>query len=601
MVAISLKQFGGAAPAIESRLLPEHMAEYAANLDVSNGSLDSYAAPRAIYTFPGAHQRAYRLPNYDGTAFVWLALDSQYASPVRSPLANDTLRRVYWTSGPGNTGAPYWTTYARIEAGLLPYRLGIVIPPNNVALIVSSPGPTPAPVVERSYVATYFNEFGEESPPNLPSAPLSGSSSGIWMIEGLPTTAPPNPSGVNYPPVTGVYLYRTITGAESGGEFFRVATFSYVGAGPAPTVAYLDALPDNVAVSNPVLETEGWGNPPTNLDGLTALPGGMMVGFVGNTVHFSEVNRPHTWPAAYDLSLLYDIVGMTYWHQSLVVLTRGYPSVGTGLTPAAFTFQQIHASEPCISRASIVTDLSGVFYASNNGLVQLNHKGVVNHTDTMIGEDQWVNEFKAAQIMGCRHKSQYIGMIQNNEGGWALDFAEKRRGVTKLLSFLGATMIWNDEYTGDTYVMAGATVYQWDWQASEVNKMIYVWRSKRLFYMFPNNYGACQVSLHPDVEIPPSGPAPPLDYGSENLLPADVNAQITIRAFPYTYGRNLTKRNEIFRLPSGFLSFDWQVEIISRVPIYSVELASTMRELRKVPAIKSTTTTTKGGEGYAET
>jgi hypothetical protein len=45
---------------------------------------------------------------------------------------------------------------------------------------------------------------------------------------------------------------------------------------------------------------------------------------------------------------------------------------------------------------------------------------------------------------------------------------------------------------------------------------------------------------------------------------------------------NLTGARDIFRLPSGFKVFDWQFEIVSRVPIFSVEVASTMKELARV-------------------
>jgi hypothetical protein len=38
----------------------------------------------------------------------------------------------------------------------------------------------------------------------------------------------------------------------------------------------------------------------------------------------------------------------------------------------------------------------------------------------------------------------------------------------------------------------------------------------------------------------------------------------------------------IFRLPGGLKAFCWQFEIVSRVPIFSVELASTMKELQGV-------------------
>src|SRR6185436_13310502 len=189
-------------------------------------------------------------------------------------------------------------------------------------------------------------------------------------------------------------LYRTVTGATSGAQYWLVARFDYDGSEfPVPPISYTDPWTDKELVVGFSLISEGWGNPPDKLDGLVAMTGGMLVGFVGNTVHFSEVDRPHTWPAAYDQSLHYDIVGMAFWNRSLVALTKGYPSVGTGNAPLNFIFQQIQAAEPCIHRGSIVADLLGVFYASQNGLVLLNAKGVVNQTTQEIGEDIWARDY----------------------------------------------------------------------------------------------------------------------------------------------------------------------------------------------------------------
>jgi hypothetical protein len=44
----------------------------------------------------------------------------------------------------------------------------------------------------------------------------------------------------------------------------------------------------------------------------------------------------------------------------------------------------------------------------------------------------------------------------------------------------------------------------------------------------------------------------------------------------------LDEPRTIFRLPSGLKAFNWQFEIVARVPVHSVELASTMRELKTV-------------------
>ena len=48
------------------------------------------------------------------------------------------------------------------------------------------------------------------------------------------------------------------------------------------------------------------------------------------------------------------------------------------------------------------------------------------------------------------------------------------------------------------------------------------------------------------------------------------------------YTKKLFRSREIFRLPSGRKVFNWQFEVVSRVPIHSIEVASTMKELTGV-------------------
>ena len=592
MVAVALTKFSGMAPLFDPRLLPESMAELAVNLDVSSGVLDGFRVPAAEHVFSGDYTKAYRLPNPGGTAFAWLGLESRYASVARSPLANDTERRVYWTYPLAQSA--FWSTYQRIVDGDPPYNLGTVHPSETVPLTVTTSGGSGTVYATRSYCFTYVNDYGEESRPNFPSPVVTAQADATFHVSGLPTTPPANPAGINYPPVTRIHLYRTLSGTTTGGAFFRLDRFDFDGVEfPVPPATYDDAWSDETIVANQVLESSGWGNPPEFLDGLTAIPGGMLVGFVANTVYMTEPNRPHAWPAAYDQSLHYDIVGLTLWNQSLVAVTKGYPSVGSGTTPSTFTFRQIQAAAPCIARGSIVTDLSGVYYASTNGLVQLTSSGVANVTSLMFSPSEWITDYVARDVMACRHRGQYLAMLTGESilsaispGGWMLDFSPQKHGVTRVESFQAVTAIWNDADTGDTYVMSGNTVYRWDAYDS-AHKLCWRWKSKLLFRQWPCNFGAVQIMAHPTIETPPDpGYVPPLHAPDDpdTLLPAGVNATVTVTASPgHSFTRNLSLRQELFRLPSGFRAFDWQVEIISRVPVYSIELGSTMHELRTVP------------------
>jgi len=210
-----------------------------------------------------------------------------------------------------------------------------------------------------------------------------------------------------------------------------------------------------------------------------------------------------------------------------------------------------------------------------------------NQTLSNMTRKIWLNTFKAENIIACRHRAQYIALKLDSSGsGFLIDYTEQRLGVMNVSALDQATAIWNDEYTGDTYVCAGKKVYRWDSQNTD--PLTYRWRSRQFYVPNPISLGACQIALDAAVTVaPPSPNTQTLGNGDSTLvLPAGVNAVFNLYVGPdgahKVFTRNLRNTREIFRLPSGFKAFNWQVEIVARVPIHSIELATTMRELTGV-------------------
>ena len=104
MTAFVVKDFGGTIPKADPRALPDNMAEEAINCDLANGPLDGLPAPELVKDLSavsGTVRKAYRLPGPTSSdPDAWLPLPSEFSSVVRSPLANDTLHRIYWTNPP---------------------------------------------------------------------------------------------------------------------------------------------------------------------------------------------------------------------------------------------------------------------------------------------------------------------------------------------------------------------------------------------------------------------------------------------------------------------------------------------------------------------
>ena len=438
--------------------------------------------------------------------------------------------------------------------------------------------PAGIPPLDRSYLFTYIDQYGIESSPSNPSVVVSGASDALWTIT-LDTLPPSSPAGKNYPPVVSMWLYRTVTGKSSGAQFYRVANFVY-GVNPPPA-AYSDTSLDTNVVQQPALVSTGWAPPLDNLDGLLAMAGGMLVGFTENTIHFCEPNRPHAWPAGYDQSVRYQVVGLGLWQQTLMVLTKGYPFSGSGNMPANFTFSQVQTPEPCIARGSIVTDLLGVYYASPNGLVMLSYYGMQNQTLAILTRDIWLTEYAARNIIACRHRAQYLA-INGTGDGFIIDYTEARLGVCHLNTFLGVTALWNDVYSGDATIMANGKVYIYDDPLAP--PLRFRWRSKKFFLNSPASLGAFQVDVDPAILTALPSAVPMLDNGDPSLrLPPGVVLLFRIYANDtLIYEGPLVDETTIGRLPGGFKTFQWQFELVGDVPVYQVQLATTMIELKKV-------------------
>lgn len=584
MAAFATKDFGGEIPRQDPRNLPPNMAEVSVNCDLAAGPLDGLSQPEYIVDLSGAPypvRKAWRFPGPNvGDPALWVPLPSEFSSVCRSPLANDTLNRVYWTNSPGQPAAgAFWNTYDRIRTGQPAWSIGFCVPDPGITLSVTpAGGDTSVPQITRSYCFTYIDQYNQESSPTNPSATVDGAPDGTWTVSGLPASPPPNPPGRTYPPVVKMRLYRTLAGSGTGAQFYFVADINF-GAS-----TYVDSIPDTTVVNNNLLESTSWAPPPDGLDGLTAMTGGMLIGFTGNTIHFCEPDRPHAWPVGYDQSLHYKILALAVWQQALTVLTSGFPSSGTGNSPAQFAFAQIQAPEPCISRGSVVTDLAGVYYASQNGLVMLNYYGMQNQTLSNMTKTLWLTEYKAADIIACRHRASYLAINGTGEG-FVIDYTEARMGITHISPVQNVVSVWNDDFTGDAYMMADNVVYRWD--SPNTPPLTYRWRSKQFYLPHAASFGACHISLDPSVTDPaPLVATSPLSNDRSVVLPSGVNAVFKLYAGPdgqhLVCTKSLSKARSIFRVTGGFKAFNWQFELISRVPVHSVELASTMRELEGV-------------------
>ena len=202
--------------------------------------------------------------------------------------------------------------------------MGVPAPAAAPNLVASS---SLAPNETRAYVYTYVSTFGtvkEESAPS-PAATVTVSTSGGATVTVSGFSAAPT-TGYN---ITHRRIYRTITGASQ-------VVYSFVAEIPIATTSYVDSL--SVTQLGSELQTLFWTPPPAGLKGLVAMPNGILAGFEGNQIYFSEPYYPHAWPDIYALTVDYPIVGLGVYDTTLVVLTTKFPYLISGVSLKQLAF-----------------------------------------------------------------------------------------------------------------------------------------------------------------------------------------------------------------------------------------------------------------------
>lgn len=628
MAAVKLDSFGGMLPAVSRRLLPDHAASYAANTDLTTGEMRAIRYPAEIHVFGFNVKKAYRIPDPAAPETpVWKGMISASANLVRSPLVNDSFQRQIWIDGnaPGAPQRLLQNTLERIAAGNDPYLLGVPIPEMTpgVAVVGGS-----GQVLTRSYLFTYVNLFGEEGQPSPPGT-MNGYLTGTWNISGLEAPADAAARGL-----TQINLYRSITASSGGTTFYRVAQLDI------SATDYADARTDaDVASEGLIIASTPWREPEA-LEGFVQMPNGILAGWKGNQVFFSEPYRPWAWPAEYILSVRYEIMACAVIDQTLVVLTEGAPSFITGTTPASMTIADSPVVEPCISAHAITAGPDGVYYLSRNGLMVVNAGGINNATAALIEPKTWRIDYTPGVVGIGRFETQVL-VFQANGRGYVIDGRDTRVALQRISGFNAVDNVWTDPYTGETHLAAGNVVYLWG--SADAPFATALWRSKEFHLPKPVNLGAAIIELDSDYDadtvvgsVLPSTPPPPvggpwddltntigycrifgatlgvgiapgtiapgnaadtapwpnwpgvINYSTgfdaeESLyLPDGVLCVLNVYADRERVWSQAVETKTTYRLPSGFKSDVWQFSIVSRVPVYSLQVAETAKELAGV-------------------
>jgi hypothetical protein len=536
---IKIDKFKGQVPIIADQLLPVGFAKTAKNCNLRSGNIvpykDTVQVTRAVAN-GGQLKNADLLSIYKYGAY-WFSW-STTVNVVGSPITTDTLNRVMWTgdtiprmtvSTIATTGAPYPSNY---------YTLGIPKPTSAPTLSVNGGATTNVKV--RGYVYTFQSAYGEEGPPSDPTLCSVGDETTSVDISTMDTSVTGNYN------ITHKNIYRILSGTAD-------AEYQFVAQIALGTATYNDTKLDT-ALGEIMAPTASWVAPPNSMKGLTAMSNGIVAGFDGKRVLMCEPWQPHAWP--YDFAVHHNVVGLGSYGNTLLVTTEGTPYTLTGDHPSAMTMERLEINQACVSKRGVVDLGYAVCYPSPDGLMMFGVGVAKNATLEIFTREQW-QALKPDSFMAVAHDTKYFCFYDTGsvQGGFIYD--PKLEHIVFI--DLYAVAAFSDPLTDKLYLAIDdgsySQIVQWD---ADVDPLTVTWKSGTITENYPLNFSAAQVYA--------------ASYPVTFKLYADgalKHTETVANASP-------------FRLPSGYMGLEHEVELSGTKEIKSVYLARNMKELKVI-------------------
>lgn len=443
----------------------------------------------------------------------------------------------------------------------------------------------------RAYVFTYVSQFDEEGARSAASNVVETQlNTGVVEIDIGDAVFDLAERGGTLEFVDRIRVYRALSPSAGSAEFFYVGELNFNGGEPTDGLSWVDtpsastpaqawtgrirdAVPTG-QLGRPIA-TARWYPPPNNLKGVAWLAIGIMAGWEGNTMHFSEFNAPYAWDPDNTISFDDEIIGAESFGNVLVVGTRGRPHIVTGSDPRSMRRSKLPKHAPLLGPRAIVDAGSGVIYAADNGLVWVGAGG------SEIITRKWSKE-EWLQAAGSRDRLSYFDgkVFFYGEGEPPLVFSlVDGQAEASYLStvFLAATRKDNSlaiarpdfDFTGSPHRLI--RYFNEERDAGGSVRMTGIFKSGIATFHRPVNVGVAQVladgyPITLSVQaIRPDGYAEPV-----------VGQPTTPDSF-----RSYTVRGpEPIRLEGGYLSRDYVVEIFSDHRVQRIVLATSMDDLR---------------------
>ena len=541
----------------------------------------------------------------------------------------------------------------------------------------------------RTYVYTWLTAWGEESAPAAASNTVYLKEGQTVTVTGIPAALPTTGAyaGKVYQ-TTGMIMniYRTVT-STSGTSYYMAGqvhlgaqAVTYTRTGTVITVTYTnhylvvgqavtlgvttgsasagsytvtsvvdantitltDAVSGATSGSGTVLATNftdtqplssltvplpsiSWYPPPTNLSGIKAIHNGMLMGFFGTTVCFSQPGQPHSWPTAYYQEIGRTVVGLGTVGTTVVVLTDSNPWVIQGNTPAAMQKVRLDTNMPCVSKRSIVNMDDGLYFATRGGIAVFSYTtGSSLATKLVYDWDNFRTQVDPTTITATRYNNKYFA--GHSAGVFIFEKDDKVGGFLTETSQNFSAVFYNTN-TAALFFAFGtpSTLYLWDdptqgyqnfeWKSKVIRTENYMnLGAARVIANFDNGSGSeatNTILLQNNITLMTAhnvggalagngnrfGPSPTgtqtdigaslagVPLGASRLKPL-LATSATLQFYLYVNGVQALVASVVndvpFRLPTGYRVDKFEIRITGNAPVKSIQLAETMQGLKEV-------------------
>lgn len=542
MTVLRATAFNGTSPRTDPRLLGDNMATAAINTKLQNGTIKPYKTTSQVATLSksGTIKTIYRFgEEIVGDANYWFHWTTD-VDVVKGPISDDAFERTYFTGD----GPPKITTNAIALSGgtaypTNSYLLGLPSPSASATVgVTGTPTEATSLAETRVYTYTFVTALGEEGPPAPPS-------NAVDVRLGQSVTV----SGMS-PPPTGNYniatrrIYRSVQGTSGVGYLF-VAEI------PVANTSFTDTV--LAASLGEALPSLDWNAPPSDMAGLCLMANGIMAGFSGKDICFSEPFIPSAWPIAYRLQSDHKIVGLGAFGTSLFVGTEAFPYIINGVDPSGMSMIKLPQRQACVSKRSIVDMGFGVMYSSPDGICLADTSGVRLITQGLLTRDEW-QAFAPGSIHATQIDGRYFAFYDTGTKQGLLVLDNTGDGAQLWESDLYYHAAFNDVKTDALYLASQGSVQKWD---SGEAFLSYAWKSKIFVLAAPENLAAAQV-------LAKSYPVTMKVYADGVLKHTQSVAN-----------------GDAFNLPSGFRAREWQFELSGSAEVTAAFLSSSKVELKR--------------------